>query len=597
MRIKASEVSILPFYSSAEERQAVWCPHYIPDRIFPSWATVKFMLCFGSTNPNLTGISVYDENGNNVPDSFVDSSVSEDTDSNGVTQYYLRINGITWTTAPSGNRFYIRLAIAGGATLIYSEDFFICAAKYRVDYWMDCNNTNFGNFDSSWKNSMYLKDFMPRRTENDEEVEDRENGYGITKNIFTSIAPRYKGEIYGSDSMYHHVNYIKYFDNVQLINIDTGETWDISQMTADGGSDGCAYNMPISFLRGKSQILICGASAYENAPYDDPDTPPTLDCTGFGVTISEAAGILSYTIANNPDVGLSIKQTWYRDGQAVGTGSTIALTDFGVYTVQVQIGSCRASDNYQYLNGCTMTTQLTVNGDTINGATSNAPAAVTYQVYNSAGTLVSSALPYSTGVDGLFTVKTTSGSCEILSQVQINTNGGVTDCSFTFDLTKDGSDVLTVSNVSEAVYSVQWIKIINGNQEISVGTGDTYAITESGLYIARVTALSCTKDSLYVLIQPVVAQQSGLLGKTYQSFKNYTGSDLDITNFDLPNPHIWDESEMNARIKVVVNGVTWEYKDTTAAIDEFTINISNTQNKITPHVAFAGDDIQVYRTY
>lgn len=594
MKTRFSEVSTIPMYSSSDERRHAWCDQRMPVLIYPSWTEFNVQFCFGDTDPSFVGISVFSETGNNVPTAFDYDVLSEDVNGDGNLKWFVRIKNIQWASGPSGTSFYLRISVDGGATDYYSEDFHICPATYKLDYWNDCSSEFFGSFESSWKNTVYLKDFAPERQANEEEVEARRNGYNVEQRIFYNIEPVYKGRVYGADYFYDTINYIKYFDNIQLTNIDTGEVWDLKNIIADNGTEQCAYSMGITFETGTLSRLACGTSAFENAPYDDPDVPPALDCTGFGVTIAEAAGVLSYSIQNNPNGALAITQYWTRDGQVIGTGSTVALTDFGVYGLVVRIGTCSATDTYDYLNACVMTTQVTVNGTTINAATSNAPAAVTYQLYNSAGTLVSSSLPYDVGVSGLFTLKTTSGTCQTLNQVQVNSETGSTDCSFTFDLTKNGS-TLEVSNVSEASYSVEWLYSAMGGSLQSVGTGDTHAINGAGLYIARVTALGCAKDSMYVYLEPVQIS-GGDCPPKYHEADAVTGTNYDFTDFDLPNPHTHSEAEINAKLQVFVNQQKYTYKDTTADPEDYTITVSNTDNKIVPQIAFANDKIEIYYT-
>jgi len=239
-----------------------------------------------------------------------------------------------------------------------------------------------------------------------------------------------------------------------------------------------------------------------------------------------------------------------------------------------------------------MQTSVSVNNDIINASTSNAPSSVSYEVYNPSGSLVSSSLPYTAVADGVHTVKVASGDCEKIYNVPVNITGSV-DCSFTFELSKDASNTLSVVNNTAVTYSVEWFKVINGNEEVSVGTGDTHDIDGEGLFIARMTSSGCSLDVLYVYLETAVNQ--GFTFQLYERSLNYSGSNYDVANFTLPHPSIFTEDEIDDRLRVVVNGVTYAYKGTTTAINEYTIDFAN--NRITPHVAFATDDIQLYRTF
>lgn len=593
MRTKFSELSTIPFYTSRQEQHLYTFDSNVPVLLFPDFASIKFQLIFKNDLQTYQGATIKSDTATYVPDSVSYNSITQDVDNDGNDEFFLQFDGFTYAAPPTEDKYWIELLING--VTYYSEVFFICSAKYKIEWYDDCSSKDFGNFDSGWKNILYLNDFFPTVTNIEEQIEERADGYGNNKKIYQRSEIVYTAQVKGSNFLRHAFNNIKYYDNIELTHIASSQTWTIYDLKGESGGGNGAYALDISYKTEDYEKLECNISAYENAPYTDPDTPSPgdLTCGAFAVTIVQTGFQLSYTLSNDPDATVVEDITWTRNGRFLGKGSTVTLGDFGNYGVRIQKKNCIVTDYYNYQDVCiAMQTSVSVNNDIINASTSNAPSSVSYEVYNPSGSLVSSSLPYTAVADGVHTVKVASGDCEKIYNVPVNITGSV-DCSFTFELSKDASNTLSVVNNTAVTYSVEWFKVINGNEEVSVGTGDTHDIDGEGLFIARMTSSGCSLDVLYVYLETAVNQ--GFTFQLYERSLNYSGSNYDVANFTLPHPSIFTEDEIDDRLRVVVNGVTYAYKGTTTAINEYTIDFAN--NRITPHVAFATDDIQLYRTF
>lgn len=597
MRVPFSESCILPFYSSKEERHYHNFDNNVPVIVFPDFASIKLQLTFGETDFNYQGASLWSVAGNHVPTTVTQEKKSGDVDNDGNTEYFWRLNGVSYSVEPTETKFYLEILVDGVS--YYSDDFFICSAMYKIEFWEDCNRENFGYFDSGagndWKNILYLNDMYIRESDPDKLIEERANGYGGTTKVYQRHDIEYTAEIKGANFLRHATNVIGQYDNIRLTNISTSQEWTIYDLaSANAGSNG-AFALGITYKTAPSEKLNCGIDSYENAPYTDPSqiNPGDLTCGSFGVTITQVGMDLQYTLQNDPDGAVVETVTWTRNGRWIGDGASVALGAYGNYGVRIQKKNCTVYDYYNYQDVClAMSTDFSVNNGTINATTSNPPSTVSYEVFNPSGTSVATSLPYVAVVDGVHTLKVTSDTCEKIVDIPVQITGAV-DCSFTFDVEKDASNLLSIANNTATSYTVEWFKVTSGNSETSVGTGDTYQITAQGTYIARMTADSCTKDVIYVYLEnesPVNSKYGG-----YQRFLNFTGQTIAITKFTLPSPVLNSESEIDERLVVKVDGVTQLYKTTPTAINEYNFDFAD--NEIILFFSVTNADIQIYRTY
>jgi hypothetical protein len=216
-------------------------------------------------------------------------------------------------------------------------------------------------------------------------------------------------------------------------------------------------------------------------------------CPGFGITVNESGGNLSYTIANEPVYGNLLIQ-WFLNGAPISTGATVALGSFGTYKVQAVKDGCVVSDTYAYLSPCaSMVLDVVVNLGVISGNVTGAPGAVTYEVYDENSLLVASALPYTALVDGVYTVVATSDDCEISKQVIIDIDAG---CSHTAVITKIGATLTGSSDAASPSY--EWF-LDTGTGPVSISTVAAITINKNGLYILKVTQDGCTTSSQLVI--------------------------------------------------------------------------------------------------
>lgn len=593
MRVKFSEYSALPFYSTREEQHYYNFDNNIPVIVYPDFASIQFQFCFKEENVTVQGFTVKSENDTHVPTSVTHSYISEDVDGDGNLEHFLQVTAFNYASAPTESKYWIEILIDG--VTYYSEVFFICNVDYKFEWWDDCDRQDFGYFSNGFKNILYVSDMYLRQTGREENIVERQDGYGNSRKVYQGVYTSYTTELRGSNFLKQTFDNIKYADNVQLTNLDSDVVWDLSEVSSENSGDNGVYALNVGFRTELNEKLDCGADAYENAPYIDPDeaSPGDLTCGSFSVSIIQTGFELSYSLSNDPDPATPPDILWTRDGRWIGNGATATLGAYGKYGVRIQKKNCIVVDYYSWEDVCVaMQSNITVNNGTIDAATSNAPAAVSYEVFNPSGVSVATSLPYVAVVDGVHSLKVTSDTCQKVYQVPV-TLGDASDCSFTFDIEKNASNLLTVANVSEASYSVEWLKVVNADEETSVGSGDTHQIDGEGLYIARVTALSCTKDKLFVFVEDDSYVTSKYIG--YQRNINYSGADLSVTKFTLPHPIINSESDIDARLKVTVNGVRWHYKTTPSAINEFSFDYPN--NKIVPFVAFTTDDVLLERFY
>lgn len=593
MRTKFSENSILPFYPSIQEREYYSFNNNIPVLVFPSFADIKFQLCFKNEPFVYQGGSLWSVLGNHVPSSIGNTTKIEDVNNDGSNEYFLQVDGITFSENPSETKYYMEILVDGVS--YYSETFFICSAKYKIEWYDDCDRKDYGYFTNGFKNVLYLNDFYPTLSSVNDIIEERSDGYGGKKKVYEQNIYSYTGKIKGANFLRHTINNIKAYDNIVLTHIVSSETWTIEDLKAESSGDGGAFGLDISYTTSPNEKLDCIVPAFENAPYVDPNTPDPEDltCGSFGVTIVQAGFELSYTLSNDPDPATVESIWWTRNGRYIGSGATVTLGVYGNYGVRIQKKNCIVVDYYSWQDVCpAMQAAVTVNNGQINAVTTNAPDTVAYAVYNPSGTEVATSLPYTAVVDGIHTLKVVSDVCEKVYQVPVHLTGSI-DCSFTFDVTKSATNLLSIANNTAGSYSVEWFKVINSNEEVSVGTGDTYQIATEGLYIARMTSSGCDKDVIYVYLESDTTTASRYQG--YQRNLGVSGTSLAVTKFTLPHPTINSETEIDERLIVKVNGSTLYYKTTPSAVDHYTIDFAN--NEIDFYYSLTSADVQLYRNY
>ena len=592
MRAKFSENSFLPLYQNINERHYSIFRNNVPVISFADFASIILQYSFGNTDFTLLGTTLKSVEGNHVPTTVAASKITEDVDLDGTNEYFFQLNGVTFDTEPTVGRYYLQFSFDIGD--YYSEDFFICPPRYEMQYWSDCNYKDLGYFSAGFKHILPLKQLHIYDTDKEENEVTRSNGYNGEKKIYRESTTIYKAEILGANFIKNAIDNISAHDNITLKDLTTNETWDLTSISSNNSDKSEAFALDLSFETEKQEIIDCEVAAYENAPYsDDEGAVGALVCGAFAVTIVNTAGVLTYTIANDPDVLVTAVVSWTLNGSFIGSGSSVSIGNFGTYALRVQKNNCIVTDSFTYSNVCqAMSSTFTVNSGVINGVTSNAPSTVSYLVYDSAGIEVATALPYTAVETSTHTVKVISGDCELIYSLPVRIDPPV-DCDFTFAIEKSASNLLSIVNNTATGHSTEWFSVFNSNIETSVGTGDTYQILKDGLYFAKITATGCTNSQYYYF-----DSGSKFVGgySDYQELILVSGVNIDVTNFTLPHPLINSDAEINDQLEVIIEGQNYQYKTTPTDIRDFSFDFPN--NRIV--LFFTGHtniDVQIRRRY
>lgn len=605
MRLNWAELSTLPVYRSLKDTHYYRC-RCQPIFSFPTLEDCKYQLYFGTTNPNsitdiqLGVVRLIDAGG----DEFFGSGgagtiVTEDVNNDGTDEYFINIECTSNTPIGGGCTYYHTFLIDG--VRYYTEVFSICdQTRFKLEFWNDNDTKDFGYFSGGYKNTIFINDTDVKTSSFEETLEEAEDGFNDAKTLFTRIKTVYNVDLLGSNPLHQSLTYAKYYDNIRVTDLETNEVFDLEDFEVTQGGDACSYNMRVTWVKHIAEMVNSAkSSSYENAPFEDcdPVSDPPLVCGSFDITLSETAGELSYVVSNNPNPSATLVIQWFLNNVYVGSGSTVTLGQYGTYKVRATVEDCVTEDEYVYNDPCTMSLDLSSNGAFIYGTINNAPGTPTVSIKNDAGTEVGTALPYEALATGTYTVIITDGVCQVTKNIYINITS-TNLCDFDFSISKNAvtKELSITSNTCSGSHVTTWYKVTDSDTRTQVATAiDTYQPTENAAYIASVECDSeCTVEHLYV-VQDFVDIADIDYNIPYQLFDGFTGSTLPVTKFDLPNRAIWTVEEMNARLRVYVEGTLYQYADTPASIDEYNIDLVN--NEIELFFSHTDKDVQVFREY
>lgn len=386
-------------------------------------------------------------------------------------------------------RVYIQIDV-GGQTW-YSEPFCMSSGvKYKLSWTNTCNK-NFAYYDDGFTNSIWFKELHWNRPEVEKERETIEDGSNIQSNAkiihrkfysFTIIAPDYLLDAF--EALEHH-------NNVVIQNLETGEQQKLTNIRVDkAGDEKEAYHeitvryqiiddeKPFGiFLEDPFTLGCCDV-----IPIDDVECQPEggqgIDCTGFDVSINVSGNVLTYTLTNEPAEG-TVNQTWFLDGKPIGSGSSVTMSQYGVYRVQVSKGNCYSNDEHTRVNPCSgWTVTPIVNGLSISANSTGQTTAVSYQVFDDNDLVVSSSLPYTAPQAGTYLLRATMGDCTRDFFLDVSDDAA----NHTAVITKNGTELTGSAVGCSGTLTHRW-EIDKGNGPVILGSSATITAAENGLYI------------------------------------------------------------------------------------------------------------------
>ncbi len=511
MRIPISKISTLPFYSSEKERLCCGQTKKTPF-VFPNKDAVNFQFTYGNDQYIFFGAAIYNEIGNLVPTGdVIGTEIFKDVDNDGNDEGFFQVSGLSGqVTASQGYYIELLFGTPDGLKTYYSELFNICPdVCYKIEYSDDCDSADYGCFSNGFTNCLYLKNFEPGSPNISENLETLTNGNNDEKDIYTSVSITNNATVIGSNSLYESMLFIKYFANIDLINVEAGCKWRLNSFIGVSGA-GCYGRMGVSWTCPELEKADgCCESSYNNAPFidcdDNPDPP--IDCEGYEIEIIENGGVLTYNIINNPDDTATPLVSWEVNGIYEGSSETVVKGPYGTYELTITIAGCTATTSYLCLDPCAnFSVDLICNGLTIDGAINGVPDGETpvVKICDNDGNEIGNAFPFTVPEDGAYTVKVTTESCEDIQIVECGDGA----CNFDFSISKDENGQLSPTITGDCENPVfQWTKIVDGDAETPVSTSEQYTPTESGGYLLYITCDGCVKSKLYVCLIPEEKQQ------------------------------------------------------------------------------------------
>lgn len=512
----------MPFYKATKYQQfrhndACLQILHVPANQIPSFQIIS------APGNGITGADIMDACDDTVIVSLGDISTSDeviDYDGDGNDERVQTVDGAQIDPGADGY-FYIRLHVTTGEgnDTWYSEAFRVgCPYDYIVEWSNDCAY-KFNYYGAGYKNLLYLQS-DESRPEYEKIIEGAEDGTGELYQTYYRNRKYIRLKFAGADFLLDALNSIEHHEDVRVYDVAAAEWYEVDNFTVTpgGGEDDVIYPVTVRFSDKQDAEDSCtDCDIYDGAPFgsgdyptnprnpNNPDDPeyPAPDCSSYAVTVTKVGNELRATVSGSPG-GCQNQIVWYKDGQQVGSGATILLGTYGVYTAQASCGGCYVEQSYTYLNACgNLAVTLTeTNGLITANVTGNsgAPSYVWYRVENGSPVQVGAGSNlHQAAVTGVYEVQVTDGACVVYASIYVD----LESCSISASIAHNG-DILTVTaSGCSGNITYSW-EVDRGDGAGFVALGETSdeldTEGQNGTYKATVSCDSCTASDSYTII-------------------------------------------------------------------------------------------------
>lgn len=488
MRATESTHSLLGYYRSKKDRDTCQGCNSLLET--PINGSIPFTNLISEDALPTTG-AMYDEDGNLISTiSFFAGTVD--------------IDGTTYNVIHGGRQVLFNNGLSAPAGKYYVEIGDFCSDFFKICDWEACYKIEFGNDCDSRSGiggvlgTFWIEQIEFERQQTETVSEEKTNGRGEV--IVTRLSSK-KIESFnvpGNDSLYESLSNLDQYDTVKLVNIETGQEWDMQEVSVQPGEGECIFPLTLSFV---NAILSKDNCCDIDSPFidgcDDNGGDPNVDCTGFDVALNADlnTGLLTYTESNVPANADPAVITWSEGGSFVGSGSSISLGAFGVYTVTIRRGNCVATDSFTFLNPCeNMQLTIAVNGPVISGSASG-DTNIVIEIINSQNQVIGTGLPFTVPLaqgDGFYTVRAAGDDCEAQETRFVQVTPPL-PCDHDVNISVNGAIVTGLLTNCSSLDS-EFIEYEDENGNVSTVTqGNTWTAIVTGIYWYNAICAGCLK--------------------------------------------------------------------------------------------------------
>ena len=480
------------------------------------------------------------------------------------------------------------------------------SCKWKLAWEDDCNAELYSGLAESIS-EIEAEDIVFAVIEPENLSETTENARGAIVTKFSKTRSRYQSSWVLTPDQYENFQYVDQFKTVTLTKTEFNETpveMNIDptsiQLQANGDPSDSEREVIMTFalLDSWSTNGNCCDSAYENSPYGvigngggvpDPENEPDA-CSGWSAIIDDTNFPDTLGIFESGTPSGTSNVFWYLNGNQVGTGTSIALGEYGVYSMKIirvadgETEQCIRTDEFSYLDKCRLfDIQVGVNGSTILANILNAPEADagTWEVLDDTNSVVATSLPYTPQdpqTSGVYTVKYISDTCgEKMKSVFVTIEDNSTAQHSVEVIHQSGALHCNVLNAPVGTQTFVWTKIDINGTETAVGTNSAdYQPTETAIYRCTVSigGNGASDQKLWksaglevritnTVTEPVITSELNELEPVITTYSGSGGSerlDLSGSGRELPHPSVFNtQAAMMGKIMVNVNSVLYTY--------------------------------------
>ena len=294
-------------------------------------------------------------------------------------------------------------------------------------------------------------------------------------------------------------------------------------------------------------------------------------CVGFEVEIVDTSGVLSADITDAP-IGEALTYKWFRNGLLQATTATLDYSEIGTFKVEVKAeGGCIATASVNIASECqaiSITPFMT--GNFLNANILNAPDGVTYKIFKQ-GVEIGTALPIELTLSDTYFIEVITSKCSKKAGIVVDIID--TSCIHTIGISKTGNVLTAITDAVTPTYLWEY----EGNSgKVTIGSGSTVLLNESGNYHLTITKDGCIKNDYLLYLKDndcfkvEICNPEELISNPYkivEIIKDFTGSSVTLTKIDLDLVNNFAD-----QLTVKLNGIDLTYVITPTQIDHYTVS-------------------------